>query len=106
VIGQVSRKNADWRGSNRSRIPTLAVLLLGGLASFAGPSAIAQQVSREQDIGTLRLGQRIKVDDGSCPAGQVKEISGTKMTATGVARSAKCVPRVGAKTSPSKQYSQ
>jgi len=91
--------------SDRSRIPALAVLLLG-VASFATTSATAQQASREQDIGTLRLGQRIKVDDGSCPAGQVKEISGTKMTAAGVARSAKCVPRLGAKTSPSKQYAQ
>jgi hypothetical protein len=106
VIGQVGRQNMDRGISDPSRIPALVVLLLGGLACFAGTSAFAQQVSREQDIGTLRLGQRIKVDDGSCPAGQVKEISGTKMTAAGVAKSAKCVPRVGAKTSPSKQYSQ
>jgi hypothetical protein len=79
----------------------LAFLLLGGLAVFA-TSAVAQEVSREQDIGTLRLGQRVKVDDGTCPAGQIKEISGTKMTTAGVARSAKCVPRLGAKTNPTK----
>jgi hypothetical protein len=59
--------------------------------------ALAQQVSREQDIVELRLGQRIKVDDGTCPAGQVKEISGTKMTSTGVVRSRKCIPRIGPK---------
>ncbi len=59
--------------------------------------AFAQQVSREQDIVDLRLGQRIKVDDGTCPAGQVKEISGTKMTSTGVVRSRKCIPRLGPK---------
>jgi len=87
--------------ANSSRLMTIAVLL-GGLAVFAGMPATAQTVSREQDIGTLRLGQRIKVDDGMCPAGQVKEISGTKMTAAGVARTAKCVPRLGAKTSPTK----
>jgi hypothetical protein len=40
----------------------------------------AEQVSREQDIADLRLGQRILVDDGSCPAGQIKEVSGAKMT--------------------------
>ena len=39
---------------------------------------------REQDIVNLRLGQRIKVDDGTCPAGQIKEVSGSKMTSTGV----------------------
>jgi hypothetical protein len=43
----------------------------------------------------LRLGQRIKIDDGTCPAGQVKEISGTKMTSTGIVRSQKCIPRLG-----------
>ena len=40
----------------------------------------AEQVSREQDIADLRLGQRILVDDGSCPAGQIKEVSGAQMT--------------------------
>jgi hypothetical protein len=58
---------------------------------------LAQQVSREQDIVDLRLGQRVMVDDGSCPAGQIKEVSGAKMTATGVSRSSKCIPRLGPK---------
>ncbi len=57
----------------------------------------AQQVSREQDIGDLRLGQRIKVDDGTCPAGQVKEISGARMSSGGVIRASKCIPRLGPK---------
>ena len=54
-----------------------------------------QQVAREQDIADLRLGQRIMVDDGSCPAGQIKEVTGVKLTTTGVARARKCVPRHG-----------
>lgn len=54
-------------------------------------------VRREQDIVELRLGQRIRVDDGTCPAGQIKEVSGTNMTTTGVVRARKCVPRVGPK---------
>jgi hypothetical protein len=84
-----------------SRIKLVPVLLFGGLAIFAfARIATAQQVSREQDIGDLRLGQRIKVDDGTCPAGQVKQISGSKIAATGVVRTAKCVPRLGAKASP------
>jgi hypothetical protein len=72
-------------------------LLLGTLFTLASP-AVADQVSREQDIVNLRLGQRIKVDDGSCPAGQVKEVSGTKMTAGGVVAARKCIPRLGPKT--------
>ena len=59
--------------------------------------ATAQQttVAREQDIAELRLGQRVLVDDGACPAGQVKEILGAKLGPTGVVRTAKCVTRNG-----------
>jgi hypothetical protein len=79
-----------------SSVKRLSVLMLGGCILFAlVPPTLAQQVSREQDIGELRLGQRIKVDDGTCPAGQVKEISGTRMTSTGIVRSQKCIPRLG-----------
>jgi hypothetical protein len=82
----------------RLSLPVLAFLVLGGCAMFAlATPAPAQQVSREQDIGDLRLGQRIKVDDGTCPAGQVKEVSGAKMTPGGVVRARKCIPRVGPK---------
>jgi hypothetical protein len=78
--------------------PIFALLLVGGCALFALVTATqAQQVSREQDIGDLRLGQRIKVDDGTCPAGQVKEISGAKMSPGGVVRASKCIPRLGPK---------
>jgi hypothetical protein len=73
--------------------------LLGGVALLLlALSARADQVSREQDIVNLRLGQRIKVDDGTCPAGQVKEVSGAKMSATGVVRAQKCIPRLGPKS--------
>jgi len=69
-----------------------AALFLGGMAS-----AQAQYLGREQDITDLRLGQRVMVDDGTCPAGQVKEVSGAKMTPNGIARAVKCVPRFGPK---------
>ncbi|KRR16318.1 hypothetical protein CQ14_33150 [Bradyrhizobium lablabi] len=59
--------------------------------------ALAQAVSREQDIVDLRLGQRVLVDDGSCPAGQIKEVQGSQMTASGVVRTRKCIPRLGTK---------
>ena len=74
-------------------LPTIA--LLGALA-LAAP-AVAEQVMREQDIVDLRLGQRVLVDDGSCPAGQIKEVSGSQMTANGIVRTRKCVPRLGPK---------
>ncbi len=79
-----------------SHIKHLSSLLLGAFVLCASP-AVADQVSREQDITDLRLGQRIKVDDGSCPAGEIKEVSGAKMTATGILRVQRCVPRLGTK---------
>jgi hypothetical protein len=73
-------------------------LWFGVWALFALASPVmADQVAREQDISVLRLGQRIQVDDGSCPQGQIKEVSGARMTATGVLRAQKCIPRLGTK---------
>ena len=72
---------------------------VAALAVFArGPLAHAQYVGREQDIGTLRLGQRVLVDDGTCPAGQIKEVSGSRMTATGIVPMRKCVARLPKKS--------
>jgi hypothetical protein len=74
-------------------------LALAALALLALPDgARAEIVSREQDIVDLRLGQRVMVDDGSCPAGQIKEVQGSQMTTSGVVRTRKCVPRLGPKT--------
>jgi hypothetical protein len=83
----------DVRGAGRQR----ALLLLGvlALAWFAGPASAQQlTVSREQDITELRLGQKILVDNGSCPTGQILEITGANLTAQGLARTRKCVPRL------------
>jgi hypothetical protein len=70
-------------------------LVIGALALVTPAQAQQQHVGREQDIVGLRLGQRVMVDDGTCPAGQVKEVSGARMTAAGIARMHKCVPRQG-----------
>jgi hypothetical protein len=71
----------------------IAFTLLAALAA----AARAQMVGREQDIVGLRLGQRVLVDDGTCPAGQVKEVSGAKMTASGVTPARKCIQRLAPK---------
>lgn len=59
--------------------------------------ALADMVGRESDITHLRLGQRVLVDDGSCPAGQIKEVAGTKLTPQGVMAVSKCVERKSAR---------
>ncbi len=74
-----------------SRTLLLGVLLSAALAA----TARADIVGRESDITDLRLGQKVYVDDGSCPAGQIKEVSGLRLGATGVERTKKCVDRKG-----------
>ena len=54
-------------------------------------------LSREPEPGGLRLGQRVYVDDGTCPAGQIKEVAGARLTPSGVARSRQCVARSSVK---------
>ncbi len=77
----------------------IRALCLSGLIFVALASSVrAQTVGREQDIGDLRLGQRVFVDDGTCPAGQIKQVRGAKMTESGVMRTASCVPRFGPKS--------
>jgi hypothetical protein len=84
--------------ANAPLLKRFSIPLLTGFALLAfAPPALAEQVAREQDIVELRLGQRIQVDDGSCPTGQIKEVSGAQMTTSGVVRVRKCIPRLGTK---------
>ena len=52
---------------------------------------------READIFNLRLGQKVFVDDGICPAGQIKLVTGAKLGPAGVQRTKQCVDRKGIK---------
>ena len=76
---------------------TLLCCLLS-LGPTSAAFAMTNQVAREQDIVGLRLGQRVLVDDGTCQTGMIKEVSGAKMTPTGILAARKCVPRSGPKT--------
>jgi hypothetical protein len=76
------------------RTTCLSLLIAFALAT----SARAGTVGREQDIVDLKLGQRVQVDDGTCPAGQVREVRGAKMTDNGISRTSSCVPRFGPKS--------
>ena len=73
--------------------------LTGAVALIAvTASASAQQAfMREGDIVDLRVGQRVLVDDGSCPAGQIKQVVGSKLSQNGVVRTRSCVPRLAKK---------
>jgi hypothetical protein len=67
------------------------------ISSVLASTAHAATVGRAEDIADLKLGQRVLVDDGTCPAGQVKEVSGAKMTPAGVTPARKCIPRLAPK---------
>jgi hypothetical protein len=72
------------------------ILTAFALAAWALPAS-AEIVSRESDITHIRLGQRILVDDGSCKAGEIKQITGTKLTPQGISTVKQCVSRRGAR---------
>ena len=67
-----------------------------GIALSATPAS-ADLVMRENEIVGLRLGQKIYVDDGVCPAGQIKLGTGSKLAVGGVQPTKQCVERKGIK---------
>jgi hypothetical protein len=72
-------------------------VVCGAVALMAADGVRAEQVASERDIVDLRLGQRIFVDDGTCPTGQIKEVIGAQLSSAGVVRRISCVPRRGAR---------
>ncbi|KIU45975.1 MULTISPECIES: DUF6719 family protein [Bradyrhizobium] len=81
-------------------MPRIALVALVSAAAFVAMtySASAQQaLMREGDIVDLRVGQRVLIDDGSCPAGQIKQVVGSKLSQNGVVRTHSCVPRLAKK---------
>jgi hypothetical protein len=64
----------------RSAVTGLGILLLAGCQT--------QILSEEPKAGTLKTGQRVYVDNGSCSQGQVLEVVGS---VPGVPRKKQCV---------------
>ena len=69
----------------------------GAAALLSATNVSAEPVASERDIVDLRLGQRVLVDDGTCPTGQIKEVTGAKLSSTGIVRRISCIPRKGAR---------
>lgn len=68
-------------------------LLLLGLTLGAQSVHAAVVLTREPAEGEIRLGQRVLVDDGSCPSGQIKEVTASKLTPQGIERTRTCIKR-------------
>lgn len=64
---------------------------------LVGSAMAAPVVKQEPEMGKLSLGQKVLVDDGSCPAGQIKEVTGGDHVKVGgkqhIVRTYKCVAR-------------
>ncbi|TAK49964.1 MAG: hypothetical protein EPO23_01715 [Xanthobacteraceae bacterium] len=74
----------------RALMPAIAVAAFMSSTVAASAQTLPHQ---EPPEGELRLGQRVLVDDGSCPAGQIKQVTGARLTPSGVIRTRECIPR-------------
>jgi len=75
----------------------IRMIIFGILAASVASSALAKTVKQEPPMGAMREGQVLLVDDGSCPAGQIKRVVGGNHTKVGgtkqVIRQSSCVRR-------------
>lgn len=73
------------------------ILITIVLALTAGFAVAATILKTEPPMGTLKEGQRVLVDDGSCGPGQIREVIGGNHTKVGgksnIIRQYRCVPR-------------
>jgi Family of unknown function (DUF6719) len=75
----------------------VAMILAAGLASAFAGTATAAILKQEPPLGKLKYGQRVLVDDGTCPRGQIKEVIGGDHVKVGgkrrIERRRRCIPR-------------
>lgn len=80
-----------------TRFPIRTIIAATVLAMTAGVGIAATVLKTEPPMGALKEGQRVLVDDGSCPPGQLREVIGGNHTKAGgksnVIRQYRCVPR-------------
>ena len=51
-----------------------------------------ETLTEEPELGTLKVGEVVLVDDGSCPAGQIKEITAADRSVA-IQRKVRCISR-------------
>lgn len=69
---------------------TLNKFLIIGIAALA-LAGCNQTLTAEPAPGTLRSGAKVLVDDGTCPEGQIKQVTGS--SARGIPRKRECIAR-------------
>jgi len=82
--------------SNRSRFAFVVAFAVAS-TMISGRVHAAAVLKKEPPMGALREGQVVLVDDGSCPAGQIKEVTGGNHVAAGgfkhIVRTRRCIPK-------------
>ncbi len=75
----------------------MALAFLSALSVALAVPASAEALKREPALGKLKRGQRVLVDDGRCPKGQIMEVIGGDHVAAGgkgkLERQRRCIPR-------------
>ena len=78
-------------------IRVLAICIVAIIAAASAAPATAQVLKREPPMGALREGQRVLVDDGSCPQGRIMEVIGGNHIKAGgsknIERIRRCIAR-------------
>ena len=78
-------------------MPKTGLLLFSFAAVAVAMPAAAQVLKVEPPMGAMREGQRVLVDDGTCPPGQIKQVIGGNHVKVGghkqVERQRRCIPR-------------
>ena len=73
-------------------------VVAASLASVALAQPVAAEIlKKEPPMGQMREGQVVLVDDGTCPAGQIKQVIGGNHVKVGgtkhIERVHRCIPR-------------
>jgi serine/threonine protein kinase len=82
-----AKKKADERALLRASKPSVPAQ-----SPTVVPSPVPGSVASEPGPGNLARGQTALVDDGTCPAGQIKEVTGGS-NRLGIPRTKKCISR-------------
>ena len=73
------------------------MLVAAAACTALAVTAHAEMLKREPAMGKLKLGQRVLVDDGRCPSGQIMEVVGGDHVKAGgtqqIERKRRCIPR-------------
>ena len=74
-----------------------ALVSIGFVAGLMASAADAQILKQEPPMGSLREGQTAMVDDGTCPKGEIKLVTGGNHKQVGgtkdIKRTTSCIPR-------------